>query len=165
LAHVTVRRTVSGVREVFFDGGIVCDGYLNHGTLLACERPAYDTATEPDKKFQRESGKDKRLVERISEPKSEFEVIVRAIASESDKLLNIGGAEKTIRNRVTGEVLAVARWYTLTGSPPYPTCPSMGFHRLEDYVLGLGPQTYREDIASAIERARYEQGARERGEM
>ena len=165
-AHVTVNKIVSGAREVFFDGGAICDGYLNSGLLLACERPAYDAATESEKKFQRESGKDKRIVERIGEPRSEFEVVVRTVTSERDKLLKIGGAEKTIRNRVTGEVLAVALQYTeMSQHYPYSSCPSDGFDRLEVYVLGIGPQEYQDAIASGIERARYEQGARKRGEM
>jgi hypothetical protein len=165
-AHVTVNKTVSGVREVFFDGGAICDGYLNGGLPLACERPVYDKTTAPEEKIQRESGREKRIVERISEPKSEYEVVVRTVTTEQDGLLKIGGAEKTIRNRVTGEVLAVARRYSeMSQHYPYPSCPSAGFDHLEIYVLGIGSKETQEIVASGIERARYEQGARKRGEM
>jgi len=154
-AHVTVHKTVSGVRDVYFSNGN-CLGYLNSGYLSSCETPAYRNDIEPDKPYQREYAGN-RVIERIKEPQSEYGVFVKAITTDMDKQLGIGGAEKTITNRRTGEVLATARWYTLTQSAPYPTCPKTTVPYLEMYVLGLGPQETRNRVASEIEQTNREQ--------
>lgn len=155
--HITVHKTISGVRELYISHGNGCMRYLNTGYLSACEGPAYNQRIDPDKPFQREYASEHRVVDRLKEPQSEYAVLYKSLSTDLDRQLGIGGAEKTILNRRTGEVLATARWYTLTrDGAPYLTCPSRGFDQMEMYVLGFGPQPLRDLIAQEIERGRRE---------
>lgn len=144
-AHITVYRTVV-VRSAYFDP----DGCsYRMGYLDTCERPAYRRDIHTDKPYEREYGGGSRIVERIKEPEAEYAVLVKPITNDTDRKLGIGGSQKTILNRITGEILAEATFYSINRLP-YPRCPEAGVEHLELYVLGYAPQDVQKRIENEI---------------
>ena len=88
-------------------------------------------------------------MERIKEPEAEYAVLVKPITNDTDRKLGIGGSQKTILNRITGEILAEATFYSINRLP-YPRCPEAGVEHLELYVLGYAPQDVQKRIENEI---------------
>jgi len=155
--RIDINRTVTGARSVLFSGAPeLASPILKHVDYVEVRNAMnrivrYTKAgTEFDK-----SGRLKDAVrEEVSAPTAQFELSWRPLTNSDDGALGVNAMEFTLRERQTGETLAVfSEAMKILGVRVVDQCPrelSNYRYKLTAYVLGLYDEPIRKRVADKI---------------